>query len=56
MVSRRFSNPIFQWEERRLVAALDSLDPPQSATDLFGLEAVGETAPSAPENQLRQRL
>ena len=35
----------FQWEERRLVAALDALEPRPSSTDFFGLE-----------NQLRQRL
>lgn len=46
----------FRWEERRLVSALDALDPAPSARDLFGLDATTETAVQAPENQLRQRL
>jgi hypothetical protein len=29
----------FQWEERRLVAALDALDTPRQAEELFGLSA-----------------
>lgn len=33
----------FQWEERRLAAALDALDPPPRAEELFGRGAVGET-------------
>ena len=33
----------FQWEERRLVAALDALDTPPPAEELFGRAAAGET-------------
>jgi hypothetical protein len=35
----------FQWEERRLVNALDALDPPLPAADLFGPEGVSEDGP-----------
>lgn len=34
----------FQWEERRLVAALDELNPTRPAAELFGTDAVGQTA------------
>jgi hemerythrin-like domain-containing protein len=34
----------FQWEERRLVAALDELNSTRTAAELFGTTAAGQTA------------